>query len=345
MQKLLRRRRIRPRIDRIGSSTIGLDIAKSVFQVHGVDDEGTVVIRKRLSRKKVLAFFADLPPCLVGIEACPSAHHWSRELSKLGHAIGMMPAAYVNAYVKRNKNDANDAEAICEAVTRPTMRFVPVKSREHQAALMLHRSRQLLIKQRTMLSNAMRSALAEFGIVAPAGRSGLLRLLDAIEGPDDLGIPSAAWICLMSMAEQYHNTHREVLRLEQAIHTWHRSNELSRRLEEIPGIGPIVATALVGSIPDATVFKSGRSMAAWIGLVPRQNSSGGKERLGGITKQGNRHLRWLLVVGAMAVIRHHQRNGFATRPWLAKLVERKPTRVAAVARREVRWGPSGSAGV
>jgi transposase len=312
-------------------STIGLDIAKSVFQVHGIDDEGNVVFRKRLSRKKVLDFFSELPPCLVGIEACPSAHHWSRELSRLGHTVGMMPAAYVSAYVKRNKNDANDAEAICEAVARPTMRFVPVKTREHQAALMLHRSRQLFVKQRTMLSNAIRSCLAEFGIVAPTGRIGLIRLLDAVEEPDNLDVPPAARICLMSLAEQYRNTDREVLRLEKAIHAWHRSNALSRRLEEVPGIGPIVATALVGSIPDATVFGSGRSMAAWIGLVPRQNSSGGKERLGGITKQGNRHLRTLLVTGAMAVIRHHQRNGFAKRPWLADLVERKPTKVAAVA--------------
>ncbi|MCH9808094.1 MAG: IS110 family transposase [Alphaproteobacteria bacterium] len=312
-------------------STIGLDIAKSVFQVHGVDSEGQVVLRKRLPRGKVLAFFADLPPCLVGIEACPTAHHWSRELTKLGHTIGMMPATYVKAYVKRNKNDANDAEAICEAVQRPNMRFVPIKSKECQAALMLHRSRQLLIKQRTMLSNAIRAYLAEFGIVAPTGRRGLLKLLETIEGLDDLGVPPAAWICLMSFVDQYQHTHREITRLEQCIQAWHRSNELSRRLEEIPGIGPIVATAIVGSIPDAKVFPSGRAMAAWIGLVPQQNSSGGKERLGGITKQGSRHLRWLLVAGAMAVIRYHKQAGFKTRPWLAKLIERKPTKVAAVA--------------
>lgn len=312
-------------------STIGLDIAKSVFQVHGVDGDGNVVIRKRLSRSKVLAFFADLPPCLVGIEACPTAHHWSRELRELGHHVGMMPAAYVKAYVKRNKNDANDAEAICEAVTRPNMRFVPVKSQEHQAALMLHRSRQLLIKQRTMLSNAIRAYLAEFGIIAPKGRRGLIKLFETIEGPDDLGVPPAAWVCLMSFADQFQHTQREIKKLEHCIQVWHRSHELSRRLEEIPGIGPIVATALVASIPDAKVFPSGRAMAAWIGLVPRQNSSGGKERLGGITKQGSRYLRWLLVVGAMAVIKYHQRAGFETRPWLAKLIERKPTKVAAVA--------------
>ena len=312
-------------------STIGLDIAKSVFQVHGVDDDGNVVVCKRLSRGKVLAFFAELPPCLIGIEACPTAHHWSRELTELGHTIGMMPAVYVKAYVKRNKNDANDAEAICEAVQRPNMRFVPIKTKECQAALMLRRSRQLLVRQRTMLSNAIRGYLAEFGIIAPTGRRGLVKLLETIEGPDDLGVPPAAWICLMSFVDQYQHTQREIIKLEQCILAWHRSNELSRRLEEIPGIGPIVATALVGSIPDAKVFSSGRAMAAWIGLVPQQNSSGGKERLDGITKQGSRHLRWLLVAGAMAVIKYHQHAGFKTRPWLAKLIERKPTKVAAVA--------------
>jgi transposase len=313
------------------ASTIGLDIAKSVFQVHGVDGEGNTVIRKRLPRSKVLTFFAELPPCLIGIEACPTAHHWSRELTRLGHRVGMMPATYVKAYVKRNKNDANDAEAICEAVQRPNMRFVPIKSKECQAALMLHRSRQLLIKQRTMLSNAIRAYLAEFGIIAPTGRRGLVELLETIEGPDDLGVPPAAWVCLMSFVDQYQNTQREITKLEQWILSWHRSNELSRRLEEIPGVGPVVATALVGSIPDAKVFPTGRAMAAWIGLVPQQNSSGGKERLGGITKQGSRHLRWLLVAGAMAVIKYHQRAGFKTRPWLARLIERKPTKVAAVA--------------
>jgi len=267
----------------------------------------------------------------VGIEACPSAHHWSRELTRLGHAVGMMPAAYVSAYVKRNKNDANDAEAICEAVTRPTMRFVPIKSRGHQAALMLHRSRQLLIKQRTMLSNAIRSFLAEFGIVAPAGRGGVMRLLDAIEGPDDLGVPSAAWISLMSLAEQYQNTHREVLRLEQAIHTWHRSNELSRRLDDIPGVGPLIATALVASIPDPEAFRSGRDMSAWIGLVPKQSSTGGKERLGHISKAGNRYLRKLLVVGALSVIKQAKRSGSSRHPWLIALMARRSTKVATIA--------------
>jgi transposase len=312
-------------------STIGLDIAKSVFQIHGVDADGAVVIRTRVSRSKVLQFFTDLSPCLVGIEACPTAHHWSRQLQLLGHTVKLMPPSYVKAYVKRAKNDANDAAAICEAVTRPSMRFVATKSKEQQAALMLHRSRQLLVRQRTMLSNAIRGQLAEFGIVTSTGRLGFKRLLEMMDGPEELGVPRVAWVSLMALAEQHQRIQGEIGKLEQCIQAWHRSNELSRRLEEIPGIGPIVATALVGTIADPHAFASGRHMAAWIGLVPQQNSTGGKDRLGGITKQGNRYLRWLLVAGAMAVICYAQKHGTAKRPWLARLIERKPTKVAAVA--------------
>lgn len=311
--------------------TIGLDIAKSVFQIHGVDADGAVVIRKRVSRAKVLEFFAAVPRCLVGIEACPSAHYWSRKLEVLGHTVRLMPPSYVKAYLKRAKNDANDAAAICEAVTRPSMRFVATKSKEQQAALMLHRSRQLLVRQRTMLSNAIRGQLAEFGIVASTGRLGFNRLLEMVDGPEELGIPKVAWVSLMALAEQHQRLQVEIGKLEQCIQAWHRSSELSRRLEEIPGVGPIVATALVGTITDPHAFASGRHMAAWIGLVPQQNSTGGKDRLGGITKQGNRYLRWLLVAGAMAVIRYVQKHGTAKRPWLARLIERKPTKVAAVA--------------
>ena len=242
-----------------------------------------------------------------------------------------MPPSYVKAYLKRAKNDANDAAAICEAVTRPSMRFVATKSKEQQAALMLHRSRQLLVRQRTMLSNAIRGQLAEFGIVASTGRLGFNRLLEMVDGPEELGIPKVAWVSLMALAEQHQRLQVEIGKLEQCIQAWHRSSELSRRLEEIPGVGPIVATALVGTITDPHAFASGRHMAAWIGLVPQQNSTGGKDRLGGITKQGNRYLRWLLVAGAMAVIRHVQKHGTAKRPWLARLIERKPTKVAAVA--------------
>jgi transposase len=311
-------------------STIGLDIAKSVFQVHGVDVDGAVVVRKRVSRAKVVEFFAALPPCLIGIEACPSAHYWSRQLQALGHTVRLMPPSYVKAYLKRSKNDANDAAAICEAVTRPSMRFVPTKSEQQQSALMLHRSRQLLVRQRTMLSNAIRGHLAELGIISAKGRKGTAELLEIIAHREDDRIPAVARLSLDVLARQYLAITTEIGALEKHIHAWHRSCEESRRLEEIPGIGPIVATALVSEVGDWTAFPSGRSLAAWIGLVPRQHSTGGKQRLGGISKQGNRHLRWLLVAGAMAVIRYARKHG-TKRLWLARLMGRRPTKVAAVA--------------
>ena len=311
--------------------TIGLDIAKSVFQVHGVDGAGAVVIRKRIIRSKVLEFFADLPPCLIGIEACATAHHWGRELQALGHTVKLMPPSYVKAYLKRSKNDANDAAAICEAVTRPSMRFVPIKTREQQAALMLHRTRQLLVRQRTMLSNAIRGHLAELGIVSAKGRNGTSELLGIIADGADSRILPAARGMLGVLARQYIAIGAETGSIEKSILAWHRSCEASRRLEEIPGIGPIVATALVAEVGDWKAFSSGRSLAAWIGLVPKQHTTGGKDRLGSITKQGNRYLRWLLVTGAMAVIRYAQKHGTKNRPWLGRLMERRPTKVAAVA--------------
>ena len=312
-------------------STIGLDIAKSVFQVHGVDAAGAVVMRKRIGRSKMLEFFADLPRCLVGIEACPSAHHWGRELQTLGHTVKLMPPSYVKAYLKRSKNDANDAEAICEAVTRPTMRFVPIKTKQQQTALMLHRTRQLLVRQRTMLSNALRGHLAELGIVSAKGRNGTAELLSIIADGADNRVPSSARSILDVLARQYSAIGAEIGSIDKSILAWHRSCEASRRLEEIPGIGPIVATALVAEIGDWSAFRSGRSLAAWIGLVPKQHTTGGKDRLGSITKQGNRYLRWLLVTGAMAVIRYAQKHGTQRRPWLGRLMERRPTKVAAVA--------------
>jgi transposase len=311
--------------------TIGLDIAKSVFQVHGVDDVGTVVIRKRVSRSKMLEFFADLPPCLVGIEACPAAHHWGRELQALGHTANLMPPSYVKAYLKRSKNDANDAAAICEAVSRPSMRFVAIKTKEQQAALMLHRARQLLVRQRTMLSNAMRGHLAELGIISAKGRNGTEELLEIIMNAADSRIPLAARSVLKVLAAQYSTIGSEIASIGKSILAWHRSCEPSRRLEEIPGVGPIVATALVAEIGDWKAFGSGRGLAAWIGLVPKQHTTGGKDKLGSITKQGNRYLRWLLVAGAMAVIRYAQKHGTKKRPWLGRLMERRPTKVAAVA--------------
>ena len=311
-------------------STIGLDIAKSVFQVHGVDADGAVVIRKRISRAKVLEFFAAVPPCLVGVEACPSAHHWSRKLQAFGHTVKLMPPSYVKAYLKRSKNDANDAAAICEAVTRPSMRFVPIKSEQQQSGLMLHRSRRLLVRQRTMLSNAIRGHLAELGIISAKGRKGTAELLEIIANADDHRIPAVARLSLEALVRQYTSTTAEIRAIERHIHAWHRSCEESRRLEEIPGVGPIVATALVAEVGDWKVFSSGRNLAAWIGLVPKQHSTGGKERLGGISKQGNHYLRWLLIAGAMAVIRYARQHG-TKRLWLARIMERRPLKVAAVA--------------
>jgi transposase len=312
-------------------STIGLDIAKNVFQVHGIDERGEVVARRQLRQRQVLAFFSKVSPCLVGMEACATAHHWAREIAKLGHEVRLMPARYVKAYVKRNKNDAADAEAICEAVTRPTMRYVSVKTIEQQSVLMLHRTRALFVRQRTALINAIRAHLAEFGIVAGVGRNGVERLLELIARDEDERIPSAARECLMALAAQLAMVKRQILDADRRIVAWHRSSELSKRLEAIPGIGPLVASALVASIPDPHAFRSGRDVSAWIGLVPKQSSTGGKERLGSISKAGNRYLRSLLVVGALSVIRRAKQLGHTRHPWLVTLMQRRPVKVAAIA--------------
>jgi transposase len=311
--------------------TIGLDLAKNVFQVHGVDGSGDTVMRRQLRRSQLLPFFKKQRPCLVGMEACATSHHWARQLIELGHGVKLMPARYVKPYVKRNKNDAVDAAAICEAVTRPTMRFVAVKSAQQQSVLMLHRTRELLVRQRTMLVNAIRSHMAEFGIVAPVGVPRVKELFAVIADADDDRLPAIARACLEGLANQFLSLHEEIATAERRIHAWHRSNEASRRLETIPGIGPITATALAATITDPSVFTSGRELAAWIGLVPRQSSTGGKERLGRISKQGDQYLRWLLVAGAMSVIRHAKRRGTTSLPWLANLITNKPTKVAAVA--------------
>jgi len=312
-------------------TTIGLDLAKSVFQIHGVDASGQTVLRRQLRRSQVLPFFAKLPGCLVGLEACASAHHWAREITALGHEVRMMPARYVRPYVKRNKNDAADAEAICEAVRRPSMRFVPIKSKEQQAVLVLHRSRQLFVRQRTMLGNAIRAHLGEFGIVAGVGRQGLDRLLAIIDEGGDARLPEAARDCLLALRRQLLLVKQQILELDRRILAWHRSSELSRRLEAIPGVGPLVATALEACIAEPKAFRSGRDLAAWIGLTPRQNATGGKQRLGRISKAGNRYLRFLLVAGALSVIRRAKQTGGANRPWLATLLARRPPKVAAIA--------------
>ncbi len=310
--------------------TIGLDIAKSVFQVHGVGADGEVLIRRRLSRARMLPFFAKLPRCLVGIEACNNSHFWARELIALGHDVKLMPAQYVKPYVKRGKNDAADAEAICEAVTRPTMRFVAVKSPEQQSLMMLHRVRLMLNRQRTQISNAIRAHISEFGVVAPVGRLGVERLLEVVADASDDRVPEEARLCLQMLAAQLEVVKHQILENDRRVLASARRTELGRRLMEIPGVGPLLASAFVASVADPTVFKTGRDLAAWIGLVPKQNSSGGKDKLGSITRAGNRYLRQMLVVGAMAVIRYAERHG-TKRPWLVQLLARRPAKVAAVA--------------
>ena len=311
-------------------SVVGLDLAKSVFQVHGVNAQGEVVLRRRLTRGQLLKLFEKLPPCLVGMEACASAHHWARELAALGHEVKLMPAQYVKPYVKRGKNDAADAEAICEAVTRPTMRFVGVKSPDQQATMMIHRVRKILTRQRTQISNALRAHMAEFGIAAAVGRGGLERLIAVIADQDDARLPDEARACLAVLCTQLEMVKDQILDNDRRILADARKTEAGRRLMKIPGIGPLLASAIVACIPDPTTFSNGRSLSAWIGLTPRQNSSGGKERLGSITKAGNTYLRELLVVGAMAMVRRAM-QGSAKRPWVTQLLARKKPKVAAVA--------------
>jgi transposase len=278
-----------------------------------------------------LGFFEGLEPCLVGIEACATAHYWARSIMALGHTVKLMPPSYVKPYVKRQKNDAADSEAICEAVTRPTMRFVPVKGEEQQGILVLHRTRELLIRQRTMLINALRSHLAEFGIVMPQGRTGVSTLVALVEDDEHDLIPTIAREPLLVVVDQLRDAHRRVGLIERSIQTWHRANERSRRLETIPGIGPITASAVAATITDASLFRSGRELAAWVGLVPRQTSSGGKERLGHISKKGDPYIRRLLVIGAHAVLRFARNGKSPTTKWASALLTRKPYKLVAVA--------------
>ena len=311
-------------------SVVGLDLAKSVFQVHGVNAQGEVVLRRRLTRGQLLKLFEKLPSCLIGMEACASAHHWARELAALGHEVKLMPAQYVKPYVKRGKNDAADAEAICEAVTRPTMRFVGVKSPDQQATMILHRVRKILTRQRTQISNALRAHMAEFGIAAAVGRGGLDRLIAVIADQDDARLPDEARACLAVLCTQLEMVKDQILDNDRRILADARKTEAGRRLMKIPGIGPLLASAIVACVPDPATFSNGRSLSAWIGMTPRQSSSGGKERLGSITKAGNTYLRELLVVGAMAVVRRAM-QGSAKRPWMTQLLARKKPKVAAVA--------------
>ena len=313
-------------------STIGLDLAKNVFQVHAVDALGNVVIRRAIRRSQVLPLFAKLRPCLVGIEACGASHHWARELLALGHDVRLMPPAYVKPYVKRSKTDAADAAAICEAVTRPTMRFVPVKSREQQAILSVHRTRALLVKQRTQLVNMIRGQLAEFGITIPQGLERALMLAQQIiEGKEMPDLPGHAVKMLAILCRQTLLTHEQIREIDRDLLALQKSDEMARRLATIPGIGPIGATAFAAAVTDPGQFRSGRQFAAWLGLTPLQNSSGGKERLGRISKMGDKYLRRLLVIGATALVRQFRNRPDKATPHFASLLARKPVRVATVA--------------
>lgn len=311
-------------------ATVGLDIAKNVFHAYGVDAYGEKIFSRKLRRAQVEAFFTELAPCLVGIEACATAHYWARTIEKLGHEVRLMPPAYVKPYVKTQKNDEADAEAICEAVTRRNMRFAEVKTVEQQSVLVLHRTRAMLITHRTRIGNTIRAHLAEFGITESIGRIGLSRLIETIISGEDDRITDVTRHALMCLIDQYRLLQDQILDLDRQVMAWHRSNEASKRLATIPGIGPLAASALVASVGNASNFKNGRSFAAFIGLVPKQSSSGGKERLGKISKRGDHYLRWLLVVGGLAVIRYAQRHG-TRRPWLLKLLQRRTPKIAAVA--------------
>lgn len=314
-------------------TTIGLDIAKNVFQIHGADAKGRMVFKKRLSRGKVLSFFANLPPCLIGMEACAGAHYWARELQALGHEVRLMPPQYVKPYVKRNKHDQADAEAICEAVTRPSMRFVAIKSKDQQSVLMLHRSRELLVRQRTMLANALRGHLSEFGIVVAKGIQNVQKLVAIVGDYGDNRLPDVAREVLATVIEQLRDTTRKIDDLEKRLHGWHRSNEASQRLATTPGIGPMTATALIATVGDPKNFASGRQFAAWLGITPREDSTGGKPRPGKISKRGDGYLRRLLVHGARSVVKAHRRKATeaSSASWLGRLLARRHVNVATVA--------------
>lgn len=310
-------------------STIGLDLAKNVFQVHGVDGSGNALLRRQLRRGAVEKFFAQMPPCVVGIEACGSAHHWARVIGRYGHQVRLMPPAYVKPYVKRNKNDGRDAEAICEAVTRPTMRFVPVKGVEQQATMAVHTTRALLVRQRTMLANSLRASLSELGIVAAQGREGLGELMAKLEAPSE-EIPEVMRGALLLLAKHWQALDVDERVLERQITKVARADREARRLMEVPCVGPIIASTVLAKVPDARVFRSGRDFAAWIGLTGRDHGTGGRHRPGRISKRGDRMLRALLINGASAWLRHQKTRGVSN-PWLRELLARRPYKVVMVA--------------
>ena len=315
-------------------SRIGLDIAKRWFQVHGVDGDGKMVVSRKLARDAVLGYFAEISPCDVALEASGSAHYWARELMKLGHKVRLIPPAYVKPFVKRGKNDAHDAQAICEAAARPDMRFVPVKSEVQQAALMLHTTRQLMVERRTALTNSLRGQLAEFGIVAPKGMAHVRSLIRLVKQPDNIelsALPPEALEVFNLIIEQLDYTERAIAALDLKIEAQLACSAAAKVLASIPGIGPLIATAIAATAPDPSVFRSGRDFAAWIGLVPRQRSSGGKERLGHISKQGNPYLRRLLVLAATSHLRWIGKRNCRLTGWIRELLRRRPARLVAIA--------------
>jgi transposase len=312
-------------------TTVGIDLAKALFQVHGVDERGKAVLRKQLKRKDVLSFFANLEPCLIGMEACGSAHYWARKLSELGHTVRLMAPRFVKPYVKTNKSDRNDAEAICEAVARPNMRFVPVKTAEMQAVLALHRARQGFVKARTAQANQIRGLLAEFGIVIPKGIGHIAKRLPEILEEGENGLPGMMRQLIERLGEQLKALDQQVGEMERQIKLWHRENEQSRKLEEIAGIGPITASAYVASVGEAKSFKNARQVPAWLGMVPRHEGTGGKATLGKISKRGDVYLRTMLIHGARSVIAKLERKPDQASPWLRRLLARRNKNIAAVA--------------
>ena len=311
-------------------TTIGIDLAKEVFQIHGVDEHGKVVLRKQLRRSKMAEFFANLEPCLIGLEACGSSHHWARKLGSFGHTVKLMSPQFVKPYVKTNKHDMADAEAICEAVTRPNMRFVPIKNVEQQAILSVHRARQRLVKARTAQANQIRGLLSEFGIVIPQGIQSISKRIPDILEDAENDLPGTMRRLLERLNDHLKELDRQVNELELQIKLWHKENEASQRLEAIPGVGPITASAIVATVGNATEFKNSRQLAAWLGLVPKQHSSGGKQTLLGISKRGDTYLRTLLIHGARAVIRFAEKKT-ESGSWLYKLIARRNKNIAAVA--------------
>ena len=313
------------------TTTVGIDLAKKVFQVHGVNEHGKAMLKKQLKREQVAAFFANMPPCLIGMEACAGAHHWARKLKNLGHDVRLMAPQFVKPYVKTNKNDAADAEAICEAVSRQNMRFVPIKSVEQQAVLSLHRVRQGFVKARTAQGNQIRGLLAEFGLIIPQGICHIARRAPELIEDASNELPGSFRLLVQRLLEQLKEFDRQVHEIEEQIVAWHRANDDSRKLAKMPGIGPITASAMVASIGDAKTFKNGRQVGAWLGLVPKQNSSGGKTMLLGMSKRGDSYLRTLLIQGARSVIYAAQRKKEAVDGWLGGLLVRRNSNVAAVA--------------